>query len=118
MNRFAKQKIIINLCIVGAAVLGGDLRPAAAEDSGPYNYIDKAQVPTWSDEDLAFFLHGSMSTEVIPEPVLHAFIQIYPDLFPKSDLSHLGLIPDPDFGWPIGVSRKNVKHLGDMSAVG
>src|SRR5947209_12626008 len=61
---------------------------------------DLAQVPTWSEKDLDFFLHGSMSTEVVPEKVLRAFIRIYPDLFPRADLSHLGLIPDPAFGWP------------------
>jgi hypothetical protein len=59
-----------------------------------------------------------MSTEVVPEPVLRAFIKIYPDLFPTADLSHLGLIPDPEFGWPIGLSRADVKHLGGLSALG
>ena len=49
-----------------------------------------------------------MSTEVVPETVLRAFIRTYPDLFPSQDLSHLGLIPDPEFGWPIGFSRKEV----------
>src|SRR5436190_13569888 len=80
--------------------------------------IDPAQIPKWSPADLNFFLHGSMSTEVVPEPVLRAFIQIYPDLFPRLDLTNLGLIPDPDFGWPIGFSRKEVKHLGNLPAVG
>ncbi|PYK42549.1 MAG: hypothetical protein DME46_10095 [Verrucomicrobia bacterium] len=61
---------------------------------------------TWSADDLNFFLHGSMGTEVVPEPVLRAFITTYPDLFPTSELSHLGLIPDNEFGWPIGFSRK------------
>jgi hypothetical protein len=59
-----------------------------------------------------------MSTEVVPENVLRAFLKTYPDLFPTSDLSHLGLIPDDAFGWPIGLSRKSVKHLGGLSAVG
>ena len=77
-----------------------------------------AQVPTWSRQDLDFFLHGSMSTEVFPETVLRAFIRTYPDLFPSQDLSHLGLIPDPAFGWPVGFSRKPVEHLGGLSAVG
>jgi hypothetical protein len=78
-----------------------------------------AQVPTWSQDDLNFFLHGSMSTEVIPESVLRAFIKTYPDLFPTADLTHLGLVPDPEFGWPIGFSRKKeIKHLGGMSAIG
>ena len=80
--------------------------------------IDTAQIPKWSSDDLNFFLHGSMSTEVVPEPVLRAFIKIYPDLFPRQDLAYLGLIPDSDFGWPIGFSRKEVKHLGSLSAVG
>jgi len=65
-----------------------------------------------------FFLHGSMSTEVAPEAVLRAFIKTYPDLFPSWDLSYLGLIPDKDFGWPIGLSRKNVQHLGGLPALG
>jgi Cytochrome c len=81
--------------------------------------IYRQQVPTWSKDDLSFFLHGSMSTEVVPEAVLRAFIKTYPDLFPSADLSHLGLISDPDFGWPIGFSRKNeVTHLAGLSAVG
>jgi len=82
--------------------------------SGP-----RAQVPGWSKEDLDFFLHGSMGTEVFPEPVLRAFIKTYPELFPTADFSHLGLIPDHDFGWPIGFSRSPaVKHLGNLPAIG
>src|ERR1700710_2384827 len=76
--------------------------------------IDTAQIPRWSSDDLKFFLHGSMSTEVVPEPVLRAFIKIYPELFPQQDLAYLGFIPDPQFGWPIGFSRKKVSHLGDL----
>jgi hypothetical protein len=76
------------------------------------------QVSSWSQADYNFFLHGSMSTEVVPESVLRAFIQIYPDLFPKDDLSNFGLIPDSQFGWPIGFSRTNVKHLGNLSSIG
>ena len=82
------------------------------------NAVAKAQVPTWSEQDMDFFLHGSMSTEVVPETVLRAFIKTYPDLFPTADLTHLGMIPDADFGWPIGFSRANVKHLGGLSAIG
>src|ERR1043166_8636049 len=77
-----------------------------------------AQVHTWSRSDLEFFLHGSMSTEVVPETVLRAFIATYPDLFPRADLSHFGLIPDPVVGWPIGFSRKSVPQLGGLSSVG
>ena len=77
-----------------------------------------AQAPNWSSDDLNFFLHGSMSTEVVPEAVLRVFIKTYPDLFPSGDLTHLGMIPDQEFGWPIGFSRKNVEHLGNLSAIG
>jgi cytochrome c2 len=103
-------------------LLDGGFPLSAAEDSRAYSAPNIAvahqQVPTWSKDDLNFFLHGSMSTEVIPESVLRAFIKTYPDLFPTWDLTHLGLIPDKDFGWPIGFSRKNVPHLAGMSAVG
>src|SRR2546423_6611863 len=104
--------------VVAAAVLSGRTFVSAASDGGSYNKIDIEQVPSWSKEDLNFFLHGSMSTEVIPEAVLRAFIKTYPDLFPTSDLTHLGLMADSDFGWPIGFSRTKVKHLGDLPAVG
>jgi len=101
------------------AIIAGAAAIAAATDQTAKAKIDSAQVPKWSADDLDFFLHGSMSTEVVPERVLRAFIKIYPDLFPASDLAYLGLIPDPAFGWPIGFSRKNdVKHLGGQSAVG
>jgi len=108
------KKILSALALVAAAVT-----MAAVTEQPTKPKIELAQVPKWSRDDLEFFLHGSMSTEVVPERVLRAFIKIYPDLFPASDLAYLGLIPDPDFGWPIGFSRKNeVKHLGGLSAVG
>lgn len=101
------------------AILAATFTLAVAADQPAKAKIDPAQIPKWSADDLEFFLHGSMSTEVVPEKVLRAFIKIYPDLFPASDLAYLGLIPDPAFGWPIGFSRKTeVKHLGNLSAVG
>jgi Cytochrome c len=115
---------------VAAAVFGGNSWvPAAQDNASPArNGHDTKtstsrapigeQVPTWSKPDMDFFLHGSMGTEVVPEVVLRAFIKTYPDLFPTQDLTHLGLIPDPKFGWPIGFSRTNVKHLGGLAAVG
>ena len=89
---------------------------AAVHDSS--THAEREQVPTWSAKDMEFFLHGSMSAEVIPEGVLGAFIKTYPDLFATNDLTHLGLIPDPEFGWPIGISRANVKHLGGLPSLG
>src|SRR5437868_6682299 len=114
--------------VVAAAVSAGSLLISAVYDNAisakpsvdPALRVDIAQqqVPSWSKDDLNFFLHGSMSTEVVPESVLRAFIKTYPDLFPSWDLTHLGMIPDKEFGWPIGFSRKNVQHLGNMSAIG
>jgi len=89
-----------------------------ASDSAALIHAARAQVPTWSDDDLQFFLHGSMSTEVVPEAVLHAFQHTYPDLFPTRDFSYLGAIPDPAFGWPVGFSRANPAHLGGLPGVG
>jgi hypothetical protein len=114
-------------CVVTAGLLSGTLLySAAVNNAGPAKdspwrartELAQQQVPSWSKGDLNFFLHGSMSTEVVPEAVLRAFIKTYPDLFPSADLSHLGLIPDEEFGWPIGFSRKNMQHLGGMSAIG
>ncbi len=79
---------------------------------------EMAQVPAWSADDLQYFLHGSISAEIIPENVLRAFVRTYPDLFPTKDLTHLGLIPDAKFGWPIGVSRREVPHFGGLSSIG
>ena len=67
--------------------------------------FDLTQVPTWSHEDMDFFLHGSMSTEVVPERVLKAFMATYPDLFHGNDLSTFGLIPDAAGGWPRAPGR-------------
>ncbi len=58
---------------------GAEGEPAKKKPAAP----GLAQVPTWSKDDLNFFLHGTMSTEVFPEAVLRAFIKTYPDLFPN-----------------------------------
>src|SRR5437773_12234721 len=103
--------IVVAAVCVGSLLMSASVKPAQTD-------VAHDQVPSWSKDDLNFFLHGSMSTEVVPEAVLRAFIKTYPDLFPTSDLSHLGLLPDPEFGWPIGLSRKNVKHLGNLPSIG
>ena len=59
-----------------------------------------------------------MSTEAVPEMVLRAFIRTYPDLFPKEDLSHFGLLLDTTFGWPVGFSGSQPPHLGGLPSVG
>ena len=104
-------------CVVAAGVFGGGFQNSVAENAVNVA-VAHQQVPSWSQDDLNFFLHGSMSTEVVPEAVLRAFIKTYPDLFPIGDLTYLGMIPDQEFGWPIGFSRKNIEHLGNLSAIG
>ena len=121
-------RFITILPVLSAAVCGGGLligavwdnAISAAKSGNPIVNLNIAQqqVPSWSKDDLNFFLHGSMSTEVVPEAVLRAFIKTYPDLYPNGDLTYLGMIPDKEFGWPIGFSRKSVEHLSNMSAIG
>ena len=102
--------LLLNSCTTTTpGLVHGDSRPAAQRLS---------QTPTWSKNDMQFFLHGTMSTEFVPENLLRAFVRANPDLFPKADLSHFGLIPDPSFGWPIGFSRRTVPHLAGLPAVG
>ncbi len=84
----------------------------------PAGEVESAQTPTWSSEDREFFLHGSMSTEIVPVTVLRAFMRTYPDLFPNPDFSNLGVIQDTQYGWPIGFSRRPVTHLGGLPSVG
>lgn len=105
--------LVLGVSLVAASLTPGCARPPDPPAAGP-----RAQTPTWSADDLAFFLHGSMSAELVPERVLRAFIATYPDLFPRADLSNFGLIPDPDFGWPIGLSRRRIAHLGGLSSLG
>ncbi len=93
-------------------------KPHAQQSAAKAAEVEMTRPPGWSLADLDFFLHGSMSTEVVPETVLRAFLRAYPDLFPSEDLSHLGLIPDPAFGWPIGFSRREVPRLGGLSSLG
>jgi mono/diheme cytochrome c family protein len=114
------NRVLLRHGTAAVAILAIAIVMQAASDQGPASRtgIDTKQVPKWSAEDLDFFLHGSMSTEVVPEPVLRAFIKIYPDLFPQQNLAYLGLIPDPKFGWPIGFSKKNVSHFGDLPSLG
>ncbi len=109
-----RHLILLVSAVIMVALVTASASPPTHPDSG----IDHAQVPKWSHADLDFFLHGSMSTEVVPERVLRAFMVTYPDLFPGGDLSSFGVIPDATFGWPIGFSRREVPHLGRMSSIG
>jgi hypothetical protein len=59
-------------------------------------------VPTWSAEDLASFSMARWERKFFPSRCCALSSKSTPDLFPTSDLTHLGLIPDQEFGWPIG----------------
>lgn len=101
-----------------AGLIGAGVAGEAASEHRAIAPPEAAQVPSWSPDDMRFFLHGSMGAEIVPEKVLRAFVDVFPDLFPTKDLSHLGLIPDAAFGWPIGISRARPAHLGGLSSVG
>jgi mono/diheme cytochrome c family protein len=115
-RRASLPHAILLLPLLALTACAGAQPPAATVSASPRG--PAAQVPDWSRDDLDFFLHGSMGTEVIPERVLRAFVVVYPELFPSADLSNFGLIADPAFGWPVGVSRRPVAYLGSLSAVG
>jgi hypothetical protein len=76
-NFLRRSTAAIAILAIAVGVHAASNQPSTATTG-----IDTAQIPKWSADDLDFFLHGSMSTEVVPEPVLRAFIKIYPDLFP------------------------------------
>jgi len=122
MNRLRMLAALLALVVAAGgcadATVSGAGAPAAAPAAASATAPPPSQVPTWSAADREFFLHGSMSTEFVPERVLRAFTAAYPNMFPRADLSHFGLIPDPVFGWPLGFSRREVPHLGGLTALG
>lgn len=100
------------------AILSLGAPAALAQERPAANPVPAAQVPTWSADDMQFFLHGSMSTEVVPENVLKAFRATYPDLLPGRDFSAFGIIAVPGNDLPIGFSRREVPHLGGLRSLG
>ena len=82
---------VVAVGLAAAACMTSPDHPTAA---APANAVS-TQTPGWSASDLEFFLHGSMSVEVVPERVLRAFVRTYPDLFPTADLTGFGLLADP-----------------------
>ena len=104
----------LTILLLGFALCANAVEPATAVRID----VAKAQVPTWSKQDLDFFLHGSMSTEVFPKRCCTRLSKHIPIYSRPAIFRHLGLIPDPEFGWPIGFSRANVKHLGGLSSMG
>lgn len=109
---------LLAACVVASC--SSPSRPGRGEGrpAGGARNVARDQIPTWSADDLQFFTHGSMCTEVIPERVLTAFRATYPDLFPGDGFSAFGLIPDERYGLPIGFSRRPLAHLGGQSAIG
>jgi len=112
--KWAAAVALVALTAVACTTSGGRPAPAAR----PASDLLSAQVPAWSAADRQFFLHGSMSAEMVPERVLRAFVATSPDLFARADLTSFGLIADPAFGWPVGISRRPVAHLGGLPSLG
>lgn len=108
--------VVAFVALITAACTASPQRPTTS--ARPLADVVAAQVPAWSPADRDAFLHGSMSAEMVPERVLRAFIAVYRDLFPRVDLTNFGLIADPAFGWPVGVSRRPAAHLGGTPALG
>src|SRR5262245_26056588 len=70
-----------------AAAAASAASPTASSAAASASAFSPAQTPSWSADDLEFFLHGSMGTEFLPERVLTAMCATYPDLFPGADLA-------------------------------
>lgn len=109
---------VLALLLTSCESYHGSGATARQEPERRAHRIDMAQVPLWSEEALEFFLHGSMSTEIVPEALLQAFGATYPDLFPGKDLLSFGAIVERPGELPLGFSRREVPHLGGLSAVG
>jgi mono/diheme cytochrome c family protein len=107
---------VLVVALIPAACSTAGERPATA--ARPTVGVVAGQVPAWSPRELDAFLHGSMSAEMVPERVLRAFVAAYPDLYPRAGLTSFGLIADPAFGWPVGISRRPVAHLGGLPSLG
>lgn len=116
-RRLSRRALLLGVWLAVAACSTSS-GPRAGSAAGDRASAGTAQAPGWSRADLEFFLHGSMSTEVLPERVLRAFMQAYPDLYPRVDLTHFGLVSDAAFGWPLGISRRDVPHLGGLPSLG
>jgi hypothetical protein len=115
MNRILAAGVVAGL---GAAALSCADKPRAASPAaGAPDGFDAAQVPEWTRDDFEFFLHGSMSTEVVPERVFKAFRATYPDLFPGDGFAAFGLVENGD-GAPVGLSRGTAPRLGGLSSYG
>jgi len=119
-----KSKLNALIFVLGAACLGpvpagrGEPLPAGAP-----RLADPGQVDSWSSagargDDLEFFLHGTMSSEFIPERFLRAFESAHPDLFPGGDLSAYGAVAEKPGELPVGFTRRTVPHLGGLPSIG
>ena len=111
MSHTCRVTLILTFLAGGSLARGHEPEPRI-DPSG------RAQTPGWTADDMQFFLHGSLGTEFLPESVLKAFRATYPDLFPGRDFAAFGLIADPADDLPIGVSRREVAHLGGLVCIG
>ncbi len=88
------------------------------ETAKPTFDLDASQRPNGSSADLDFMLHGSMSSEFVPDRVLRALVAANPDLFPGGDLSAYGVIEPGLDEAPIGFTGRTVDYLGGQHSWG
>ncbi len=92
-------------------------RPHVESGMAAPSRVDLGQIPGWSSDDLDFFQRGSMSGEFIPEKTFRALVRANPDLFPNG-MASFGFVTDPGEDLPVGMSRREVPHLGDQVSIG
>ena len=64
MQKFGFTLVVLTLTLTSCETSrtdSGRQQPKPSEHG-----VDLTQVPTWSSDDMRFFLHGSLGTEVIP----------------------------------------------------
>ncbi len=105
--------------VLVVAVVAASFSIAVSEDTAQQTYVlDPTQRPDGSSEDLDFLLHGSMSSEFVPDRVLRALVAANPDLFPGGDLSAFGVIEPGLDEAPIGLTTRTVDYLGGQHSWG
>lgn len=116
------RRALVSLLLILAAGVTTCAHPGKRSQPFPsseFYRVDPAQISTWSaDDDVKFFVHGTMSSEFIPERVLRAFLAAYPDLYPGGDLSAYGVTVRSPEDLPLGLTRRTVAHLGGQPSIG
>lgn len=92
--------------------------PKKPKERSTQSLLESQQVPEWSQDDMEFYLHGSMSAEFLPLSVFEAFRVTYPELFPKGDFTEFGLLKDKSSHSAIGITGGEPPHLAGLRSIG